>query len=462
MDWNINSTVTGIQWPALPTPSGATRLAVLFQLEQSQWWSEEKLRQHQFSQLKPLLKHCVDYVPYYKDKLQNLLLSETLSEEEWLSIPLLTRDEVQKNGDLLRAKAMPPGHGKISKQFTSGSTGKPVEVLGTDITGFFWNVFTLRDHLWHKRNLDGKLAVIRRNMSEKAKPPHGLHSENWGLATNGLIKTGPTTMINIFTPISEQVEWLINQQPDCLLTNPSVLQDLALYCQRENIEFPSLREVRTISEALPDGLRELCKEAWGAKLVDVYSSIELGYLAIQCPEHDHYHIQSEGVLIEILDENGRPCSPGESGRVVVTNLHNYATPLIRYELGDYAEVGEPCACGRGLPVIKRIQGRYRGMITLPSGERSWPDLGIVKLQNIAPIQQFQVVQHSLEDIEVKLVLSRPIREQEIDDLTKMFHQTLRHPFNVTIVQLDDIPRSAGGKYEEFVSLLTHVSKPAKT
>jgi phenylacetate-CoA ligase len=453
MDWNINSSITGVHWPALPEPSGAFRLAALFQLEQSQWWSEDRLRQQQFSQIEPLLNHCIRYVPFYKDRLKNLSLSEPLTEEKWLSIPLLTRDEVQKNTELLRAEAIPEQHGKVTRQFTSGSTGKPVEVLGTDITAFFWNVFTLRDHMWHAHCLDGKLAVIRRTSNEAAKPPLGLHSANWGRATQGVIKTGPSSMLSIFTPISEQVEWLIREQPNHLLTNPSVLQDLALYCQREGVELPSLHEVRTISEVLPDGLRELCKEVWGAKLIDVYSSLELGYLAIQCPEHEHYHIQSEGVLVEILDENGRYCSQGEIGRVVVTSLHNYATPLIRYELGDYAEVGEGCDCGRGLPVIKRILGRYRGMLTLPSGERCCPNMGISMLNVIAPIKQFQVVQHTLDDIEVKVVLPRPIRAQEKDGLTRLFHETLNHTFNVTILQVDSIPRSAGGKYEEFMSKL---------
>lgn len=451
MDWNISSSVTGICWPALPTPTAAGKLAVLFQLEQSQWWSEEKLRQYQYEQLKPLLRHCINYVPYYNETLKNLFSSDEVTEEEWLSIPLLTRDEVQKNGVQLLATAMPPGHGKLSKQFTSGSTGKPIETFGTDITGFFWNVFNLRDHAWHKRNLDSKLAVIRRTPSEEAKSPHGFRAKNWGRSTQGVIETGPVAMISIFTPISEQVEWLINQQPNCLLTNPSVLQDLALYFQREEIELPSLQEVRTIAEALPDGLRELCKEVWGAKLVDIYTSVELGYIAIQCPRHDHYHVQSEGNLVEILDENNKPCAPGEVGRVVVTNLHNYATPLIRYEIGDYAEAGAPCDCGRGLPVIRQIKGRYRSMLTLPSGERIYPVLGVVELNKIAPIQQFQAIQRTLNDIEVKLVLPRPIRKQEKESLTKFFHEILRHPFNIKIEQVDSIPRSAGGKYEEFIS-----------
>ena len=457
MDWNIKSSVTGICWPALPTPTGAGKLAALFQLEQSQWWSEEKLKQHQFAQLKPLLQHCVNYVPYYKEKFENIFSPDFSIEDEWRNIPLLTRDAIQKNAKLLQATAIPANHGKVVQQFTSGSTGKPVEVLGTDITGFFWNIFNLRDHAWHKRNLDGKLAVIRRTPSEEAKTPQGFRATNWGRSTKGVIETGPVSMISIFTPISEQAEWLLKEQPNYLLTNPSVLQDLALYFQREEIELPCIQEVRTISEALPDGLRELCREVWGAKLVDVYSSVELGYIAIQCPKHDHYHIQSEGNLVEILDENNKPCSPGEVGRVVVTNLHNYATPLIRYELGDYAEVGTACDCGRGLPVIKHIKGRYRSMLTLPSGERIYPVLGVVKLNKIAPIQQFQAIQRTLNDIDVKLVLPRPLRKQEKESLTELFHELLQHPFNIKIEQVDTISRSASGKYEEFISELKYNS-----
>ena len=76
--------------------------------------------------------------------------------------------------------------------------------------------------------------------------------------------------------------------------------------------------------------------------------------------------------MEVLDNHGRPCKEGETGRVVLTDLHNFTMPLIRYEIGDYAEVGPPCACGRGLPVLARILGRSRNMLTLPAGDRIWP------------------------------------------------------------------------------------------
>lgn len=426
---------------------------MLFQLEQSQWWSEDRIRQHQFMQINSLLKHCVRHVPYYRDVLAKHPGKDEIDEQQWLKIPILTRDKVQQAGTALHTKVLPKSHGKANLKRTSGSTGKPIETLGTGITDFFWNVFTLRDHHWHRRRFNEKLAVIRFTLDERAKAPHGMASRNWGRATAGLFETGNSVMLGILTPISEQVAWLQREQPAYLLTHPSVLTELVLHCQREGIQFPCLREVRTLSEALPDGLRELCREVWGVKLIDVYSTIELGYLAIQCPGHEHYHVQSEGVLLEVLDDNGRPCKPGEIGRVVVTDLHNYAFPLIRYEVGDYAEVGEPCDCGRGLPVLKRIKGRYRNILTTASGERRYPQLGIQDLHEIAPVRQFQAVQHTLTDIEIRLVLSHPLQAEEREKLTDKFRSMMGSSFQFDIREVESIERSASGKFEEFISML---------
>jgi phenylacetate-CoA ligase len=452
-DWHIKSSIQEINWPALPTANSAARLATLYQLQQSQWWPADKLLAHQLQQIRTLLRHCIDTVPYYRRLLANNVMPETLGAEEWRQIPILSRETVQQLGEQLRTEQLPRGHGKAWLQRTSGSTGKPVETLGTEITAFFWNVFTLRDHLWHRRDLGGKLAVIRYAHNDRTKPPHGQKLANWGQATTNVIETGSCSVLSIFSSIHEQATWLVRENPDYLLTHPSVVQELARHCQREKISLPALREVRTLGEALPDGLRELCQEVWGVNLVDIYSTIEAGYLALQCPEHKHYHVQSESTLVEILDEAGNPCKPGEVGRVVVTTLHNFATPLLRYEVGDYAEVGEPCDCGRGLPVIKRIQGRYRNLLTLPSGERRFPKLGIQELYKIAPVQQFQAVQTTLNEIELRLVLPRPLRDEETDALMTQFSESFGPVFTISIKQVDKLERSAGGKYEEFLSQL---------
>jgi phenylacetate-CoA ligase len=113
----------------------------------------------------------------------------------------------------------------------------------------------------------------------------------------------------------------------------------------------------SVGEPVTAALRDIVRQAWDVPLKDSYSCEEAGYLAMQCPEQEVLHVQSENLLLEVVGNDGRPCVPGEAGRVLVTSLHNFATPLIRYELGDLAEVGAPCACGRGLPVIARVLGR---------------------------------------------------------------------------------------------------------
>jgi phenylacetate-CoA ligase len=143
---------------------------------------------------------------------------------------------------------------------------------------------------------------------------------------------------------------------------------------------------------------------------------------------------------------------GETGKVIVTPLHNFAMPLLRYDLEDYAEVGEPCGCGRGLPVLNRIAGRVRNMLTLPSGEKRWPQLGLLYWQ-IAPIRRRQVVQRSLEQVELHLVVDRRLTHEEEEKARRHLIENLGHPFDVSIVYRDNLSRPAGGKFEEFRSEL---------
>jgi phenylacetate-CoA ligase len=164
-------------------------------------------------------------------------------------------------------------------------------------------------------------------------------------------------------------------------------------------------------------------------------------------------VQAENLLVEILDEGGRACEPGETGRVVVTTLHNFATPLIRYASGDYAVAGEPCSCGRTLPVLARIMGRVRNMLKLPDGTRRWASFPAKYYLPLAPIRQLQLVQHTRERIEVRAVAPREFTPEERAALKSAFAKTLGFPHDISIACVDRIERNAGGKYEEFLCLV---------
>ena len=283
--------------------------------------------------------------------------------------------------------------------------------------------------------------------------PVGGSATNWGPPVALAFPSGPAHALSIATTARQQAEWLGRIQPHYLLTFPSLLPDLARECASQNVVLERLRHVRTVAEYVDPDVRTLCRKAWGVPVHDMYSAQEVGYIGLQCPAEEQYHLQSESVFVDVLRENGDPCAPGEVGRVVVTPLHNFAMPLIRYALGDYAEAGSPCSCGRGLPVLRRIFGRARNMLCLPNGERIWPRLGELRYVEILPIEQYQVVQKEVGRLEVRLVSARRGTEEEERRLKAIIVGRLGYLLDVDVVYVDNIPRGPGGKFEEFKSEL---------
>ncbi len=452
------SAVPGLVWPAVPTQHASMFAAVMFQLEQTQWWDAERLADAQFAQLRHVVAHGYTHSPEYRDLLDEAGVSPADGDvrDLWPNLPLLTRDRVWDAGERLNALAVPKEHGNVENRVTSGSTGSPITVRRSELGYMLWMAFTLRDHFWHKRDLSGKLAAIRAHPHDL--PRTGEVSKNWGQATRMLYNTGPAALQSIFEDMPTQLEFLIEQNPHYLLSNPSNLRALAMHCDavgKSGDDIPNLREVRSMGEMIPDDLRDWVRDVWGVPTSDMYSCEEVGYIALQCPVegHTHYHVQSENVLVEVLDENNQPCAPGEVGRVVLSALHNFATPVIRYAIGDYAEVGEPCDCGRGLPVLNRIMGRQRNMITLPDGSKHWPGFHAKLWKDIAPIRQLQFVQDAVDHIEAKIVMDREFTDDERGRFVEAIQNRMGFPHPIDVTYVDEIPRSKGGKYEDFVSLL---------
>jgi len=399
-----SSIIAGIVWPAI-TASGPVGLRdLLKRLDYSQWFPPDQLREYQRVQVQALLRHALATVPHYAKRFAGLD-PDNLDWSTFSSLPRLGRPELQERFAALRSRALPHTHGRPVEGQSSGSTGTPIRFLRTAASQFFWQALTVREHLWHRRDFSGKLAAIRVRVEQKNLP-------NWGSPVATLYRTGPAAMLNVGTDTSEQLDWLLQEDPDYLLTHTSNLGALAELSLRRGVRLPRLRQARSFSEALRPTLRETVLAAWGVQIADVYSCEEAGYIALQCPEHDHYHVQSESLIVEILDADGNPCAPGETGEVVLTTLHNFAMPLIRYRLGDYAEVGSPCPCGRGLPVLRRIHGRQRNMLWLPDGRQLWPSFPSSLWLDIVPIEQFQVIQRSVREIEINYVMSRNLTPDE--------------------------------------------------
>lgn len=444
----LRSAVDGVSWPALPDPAGQSVLAMLWQLERSERYTPARLRSLQLVQARALLRHAATHVPFYRELWRDAGFDprvEALTPKRFTALPVVTRAMLQQAAESAFATEVPQAHGPVQAGLTAGTAGRPLHFRTTGLTQFMWRAFTLRDHLWHRRDLGGKLASIGSMLGRRAEEP------NWGAATAGLCTTGPAVGLSIDRPVVEQAAWLVEQDPHSLVTSPGNLYRLAGWFSGHGLKLPRLRDIRTLSERVTPEQRAACRVAFGLPLVDAYSTRELGCLALQCPDQEHYHVQQEGILMELLDDRGQPVPAGAMGRVVVTSLHNFAMPFVRYDTGDFATAGGPCDCGRGLAVLARIDGRARNLMMLPDGSRRWPGCELISLDAVPGIQWHQFVQVAPDRIELHVVCDHPLAPSEQDALLATVRGRMGDRFELAVLQVDDLPRSAGGQSEVFVN-----------
>lgn len=431
--------------------------ALLSQLGQSQWYSPADIAVLQARQLGMLLEYVSEYSSFYRQRLAGLhLTTGKLTPEFLANIPILSRQELQTRLAEINCRVIPESHGAFTEARSSGSTGQMVVVRRTGACMHYWMGLTMREHLWNRRDFSGSLAVIRPAVAENDQARVGVARKDWGPPASLLFETGPSYALNIMTDVARQAEWLVHRNPHYLLTFPTNVEALVRHFETCSSRPGNLRQIRTIGETLTDGLRQRCGEVLGIDVVDTYSSQELGVIAIQCPDSGLYHVMEENLVVEVLDEHGERCQPGEIGRIVVTDLHNFATPLIRYDTRDYAEAGHSCSCGRGLATFARIVGRSRNMVMLPDGRRYWPLVGAYHFRDVAPVTQYQFIQHSLTEMEVRLVVECALDAGQEEKLAEIIHRSLGYPFQLRFNYFEnELPRHKNGKFEEFMCLVAH-------
>jgi len=442
-------------WPATlknqrpPTLGRAASLTALMEeLKQSQWLPYESIENHQYAKLAVLAAHAAHHSPYFRERLARggIAAQDMALYDGMKRLPLLTRGELQQVGTELYCERMPRSHFPLSEGKSSGSTGQPVTIRKTVLNQMFWCANMMREHAWHQRDFMGKTINVRAAIT-------AAHLQNdWGYPVNILYPSAQTLNIPVTFSSRQLVDAIIEFRPSNLIIYPSTLKAVMALCEEEQVSISGLQHIWCIGETLKPELRVQASSLFGAQIEDDYSCNEVGIMALQCPESGLYHVMAESVIIEVLGEDDDPCKEGEIGKVVVTDLHNYATPMIRYDIGDYAEAGGPCPCGRGLPTLRSISGRRRNLVVKPSGDRHFPALSLAIFEANLPIRQFQLIQHSLQNVEVNLVTGRPLAAEDEAILTTALHKGLDYPFDLRFTYFEGvIPCPENGKFEEFIS-----------
>jgi phenylacetate-CoA ligase len=242
-------------------------------------------------------------------------------------------------------------------------------------------------------------------------------------------------------------------QPHALTGYVMTLKLLASAIQDGGVTNISPDVVFQSSGLLDESSRQFLRSILRARIVDIYGSAEAGCIAWECPICPGYHVNSDMVILELLD-GGKPVPAGAEGEVVVTNLHSYAMPFIRYRQGDVGRWSEASPqCGRGFPLMRVIEGRLGDFITLPSAKRLSPHHFFIALDTAAGVVRWQLVQETIHLLRAEIVVSRNSGAQARQAVRANLKAIVGEELEIVVVEVPSLSYNPSRKFRSVVSML---------
>ena len=433
---------------------GVNATQVFEMLMESQYWHEDQMQDYQRTQLEQLLHHAYKTVPFYAERLAPMFDTRgQINWDRWQDVPVFGRAEASLNNDALRSTAHPRHHGRTDKTSTSGTTGNPVQVEWSLLTSTVNLACDWRAHTWW--SLDWSQVLVRwRKMQIPQSLPESLHNHGpWGPRSITAAMAGQQYFADASRPFEELLQHLRKVSAVYMTAPASMPFEAAQHLLEQQQHIP-IKRIIGYGFAFEPEFAPAISNAFGAKLANLYSSTEGGRMAYTCGDHRHYHVNAETVLVEILDDENRPCPVGVTGRVVITALQNAAQPFIRYDHGDLASWAEGCPCGRRLPTIKSIDGRSYHMFRRRDGKRFAPAVPDHS-RAVLGAEFWQFSQTSLDTIEVKYKPTTARNAEAEQQFTEMLRGFLQEDFQIVFVEVSQLPKTASGKFLKYQNLMDH-------
>jgi phenylacetate-coenzyme A ligase PaaK-like adenylate-forming protein len=406
-----------------------------------QYLSEQELHERQLSQLSDLLQFVYARNNFYRHRFNEAGIqpASVTSMEQFRRLPILTKGEVRARGRELLSDGFDAT--QLQKAKTGGSTGKPIEVLFTEEVSQLRNASGRRNKRWIGWRVGEPVGAVWGNPIEPDTIRERLRQ--WILDPTISLDTMSITV----DAVREFERKWRRTQPTLLFGHAHSVFVLATIVEEENIEDIRPRAIIASSMMLLPHEREVIERAFGIKATNIYGCEEVGLIAGECERHEGLHLNNDQLIVEVLREDGSEARPGEAGLVVVTDLLNKAMPFIRYRMEDYAELAsEPCSCGRGAPILRRVVGRTADFLKRLDGSRV---AGISLIENtltrIPGIEQMQIVQDTISHIVVRIVPGPDLGTAQRNELVAYFATTFKGA-TIDVEDVGGISQEANGKY----------------
>jgi phenylacetate-CoA ligase len=441
--------ISGVLFPLHERLKGHDTVAVLRQLEQTQWWDSARLESLRFSRLRKLLKHAKSSTPYYRDLFaQRGVIPEDLkSMADLARLPLLTKADIRTNLERLRSERA----ADLRRFNTGGSTGEPLifyigkERISHDVAAKW------RATRWWGVDIGDPEVVVWGSPIELGTQDRLRYLRD---------KLLHTQLLPAFEMSDSRVDEFIRKiqsaRPKMLFGYPSAIAHIATRARTtgQTMNDLGIKVAFVTAEKLYEHQRELIQQTFGCRVANGYGGRDAGFIAHECPQGG-MHITAEDIIVEIVEPAGNPLPAGEAGEIVVTHLATGAFPFIRYRTGDVGVLSDKkCACGRGLPLLKEVQGRSTDFVIAQDGTVMHGLALVYVVRDIPGVRQFKIVQETLGRTRVLLATDQDFIEKDVETIRKGIGKRLGSDVHVEIERVPDIPKEASGKNRYVVS---HVS-----
>jgi phenylacetate-CoA ligase len=422
-------------------------LAYLRQYEQNQWRTLEQIETLQWQKLQGLIRHCWEQVPYYRELWPTLGISapdDISSPADYARLPVLTKPEIRANFDKLIAPAYRDG---LLYKTTGGSTGEPLRFgytresyerrLSIMWRGYGWAGARLGQrtlYLWgtsigaQKRKDRLYHAAFNRYMLNAFEMSEARMAEY----ADAMDRFRPETIVSYVAPIVKMAEWLI--------------------ANNRRIHRP--QRILGAAESLHESQRRIIEQAFGCPAYNTYGCREFMLIAAECEHRGGLHVNADHLKVELGAVDGEGQDDSGPRDIIVTDLHNYGMPLLRYANGDLATAGaRTCACGRGLPLLASVDGRKLDALRTRDGRFVPGEYIVYAFLYATGIKRYQVVQKRLDAFEIRIVRDRDFEPSAIDLVRRELLKVVGDSVALNFEFVDEIPLTQTGKLRVTVSEL---------
>lgn len=392
------SAVSGLLFPLHELAKRHASVGVRRGLERSQWWSAEQLLQHQVQRLRAFLTDIGTAVPYYRELFGRLRFDPRAVQglADLQTLPLLDKATIRAHIDALKH---PQARG-LARFNTGGSSGEPLiffigrERVSHDVAAKW------RATRWWGVDIGDPEMVVWGS-------PIELGGQDRIRAWRDRVMR--TELLPAFEMSPAKLDAMVaairRRRPRMLFGYPSALSHIARHAEAagQRMDDLGLRVAFVTSERLYDEQRAVIQRVFGCPVANGYGGRDAGFIAHECP-HGGMHITSEDIVVEIIGADGQPVPQGQAGEIVVTHLATRDFPFVRYRTGDVGVLDDrACPCGRGLPLLKEIQGRSTDFVVAADGTVMHGLALIYVLRDLPGLSAFKIIQHSAQRTEVQVV-----------------------------------------------------------